>query len=307
MAFFLITYLVLWESFPPFDKSDLFDLEWRGSRQRSKKSPRVQNIIAEYAKSRFREIQDVKYATTRPEANLVFRSHEPDVVVETWMNSWLYVYVLDHAPKSRTIKSILKQNTGASIGTLFLVDAELLPNDGYVGRVSAWQDDLRVMNMGAIYAYELADDAIRLIQVNYDETTLRNQFIVWHTTEFPCDAVSVRRRDFQSNIRGSWYIGDIASPRFKRRIDEERARQRFHYQTKRRQEIDGLPAQQISAAYLALEIEVGAGQEAVKEAFRKLAREYHPDVTAHEKGEAERRFKEVQSAYDQIKSHRRWR
>jgi len=267
----------------------------------------VRNIIAEYAKSRFREIQDVKYATTRPEASLVFRSHEPDVIVETWMNSRLYVYVLDHVPTTRTIKSILKQNTGASIGTLFLVDAGLLPNDGYVGRVAGWQDDLRVMNMGAIYAYDLGDDAIRLIQVNYDETTQRNQFIVWHTTEFPCDAVSVRRRDFQTHIRGSWYIGDIASPRFKRRINQERARQRFHYQTKRRQKIDGLPAEQISAAYLALEIEVGAGQEAVKEAFRKLAREYHPDVTAHEKGEAERRFKEVQSAYDQIKSHRRWR
>ncbi len=267
----------------------------------------MRNIIAEYAKSRFREIQDVKYATTRPEASLVFRSHEPDVIVETWMNSRLYVYVLDHVPTTRTIKSILKQNTGASIGTLFLVDAGLLPNDGYVGRVAGWQDDLRVMNMGAIYAYDLGDDAIRLIQVNYDETTQRNQFIVWHTTEFPCDAVSVRRRDFQTHIRGSWYIGDIASPRFKRRINQERARQRFHYQTKRRQKIDGLPAEQISAAYLALEIEVGAGQEAVKEAFRKLAREYHPDVTAHEKGEAERRFKEVQSAYDQIKSHRRWR
>ena len=266
----------------------------------------MQSVIADYLKSRFREIQDVKTTSTRPDANLVFRSHEPDVIVETWMNSLLYVYVLDHAPRARTIRSILKQNTSASIGTLFLVDTGLLPHDGYIGRIASWQDDLRVMNMGAIYAYDLEDDSIRLIQINYDETTQRNQFIVWHTTEFPCDAVSVRRRDFQSNIRGSWYVGDIASPRFKRRINEERARQRFHYQTKRTQKIDGEPAEQINAAYLALQIEVGAGQEAVKEAFRKLAREYHPDVSAHEKNEAERRFKEVQSAYDQIKSHRRW-
>lgn len=267
----------------------------------------MRNIIADYVKSRFREIQDVKYATTRPNANLVFRSHEPDIIVETWMNSRLYVHVLERAPKPRALRSILKQNTSASIGTLFLVDAELLPTDGYVGRITGWQDDLRVMNMGAIYAYDLAKDAIRLIQINYDETMQRNQFIVWHSHEFPCDAVSVRRRDFQTNIRGSWFIGDIASPRFKRRINEERARQRFHYQTKRTQNVDGPPAEQINAAYLALEIEVGAGQEAVKEAFRNLARKYHPDVSEHEKVEAERRFKEVQSAYDQIKSHRRWR
>lgn len=257
-------------------------------------------------KSRFREIQDVKRASTQTVANLIFRSHEPDLSVETWMNSRLYIYILETAPKARTIRAILKQNTSASIGTLFLVDAGLLPQDGYIGRIGGWQDDLRVMNMGAIYAYKLMDDEIRLLQINYEESTQRNQFIVWHTSDFPCDAVSVRRRDFQSNIRGSWYIGDIASPRFKRRINQERARQRFHYQTKRAKKIDGLPAEQINAAYLALEIEVGAGQEAVKEAFRKLAREYHPDVTAHEKGAAERRFKEVQSAYDQIKTHRRW-
>ena len=266
----------------------------------------MHQTVAELLKSRFREIQDVKSATTRPEAILTFRNHEPDVFIETWMNSRLYVYVLDRAPKPRVIRSILKQNTGASIGTLFLVNSALLPGDGYCGKLHDWQDDLRVMNIGAIYAFELPEGDLQLLQVNVDETTQRNIFTVWHSRDFPCDAVSVRRRDFQTNIRGSWYIGDISSPRFKRRISEERARQRFHYRTKRTQSPHELPAQTINAAYLALEIEVGAGQDAVKEAFRKLALKYHPDVSEHEKGEAEQRFKEVKSAYDRIKSHRRW-
>ena len=164
-----------------------------------------------------------------------------------------------------------------------------------------------MMNMGAIYAYELTQEGLQLLQVNFDETTQRSIFLVWYTREFSCDAVSVRRRDFQTNIKGSWYIGDIASPLFKRRINEERARQRFHYRSKKTQSIENSPAESINAAYLALEIEVGAGQAAVKEAFRKLARKYHPDVTEHEKADAERRFKEVNSAYDRIKSLRRWR
>ena len=162
------------------------------------------------------------------------------------------------------------------------------------------------MNMGAVFAFCAAEDGLRLIQVNIEETTQRNQFIVWHTVDFPFDAVAVRRRDYQTNIRGSWYIGDIASANFKRRISEERARQRFHYRTRRTQPLEADSSEQISAAYLALEIEVGAGQEAVKEAFRSLARRYHPDVSEHEKDEAEKRFKEVKSAYDRIKSHRRW-
>ncbi|MCY3865757.1 MAG: J domain-containing protein [Chloroflexi bacterium] len=263
--------------------------------------------VAEQIKIRFRGIQDVKFASTAAQTTLTARNHEPDIVVETWMNSRLFVYICQRAPKSRLIKSVLKQNSKSSIGSLFLVDAALLPDDGYCGRLRDWQDDLRVMNMGAIFAFSEAEERLRLIQVNMDETTQRNQFIVWHTLDFPFDAVAVRRREYQTNIRGSWYVGDIASAGFKRRISEERARQRFHYRTRGTSPLDSAQPEQISAAYLALEIEVGAGQEAVKEAFRNLARKYHPDVSEHEKDEAEKRFKEVQSAYDRIKSHRRWR
>jgi len=268
--------------------------------------PFVPHPAADQIKSRFRDIQDVKFASTTADLTLTSRNHEPDIVVETWMNSRLFVYIFDVAPKPRLIKSVLKQNTKSSIGSLFLVDAALLPDDGYCGRLRDWQDDLRVMNMGAIFAFAIDEEGLRLIQVNIDETTQRNEFIVWHTVDFPFDAVSVRRREYQTNIRGSWYIGDIASANFKRRISEERARQRFHYRTRGTSPLESTQLEQISAAYLALEIEVGAGQEAVKEAFRNLARKYHPDVSEHEKDEAEKRFKEVQSAYDRIKTHRRW-
>ena len=272
----------------------------------TRKNPLVPHPIARHIRSKFRAIQDVKSASIGLESALTVRNHQPDIVVETWMNSRLFVYIIDRAPKTRMIKSVLKQNTTASIGSLFLIDAALLPGDGYCGRLRDWQDDLRVMNMGAIYAFTIEKDEVRVIQVNIDETTQRNEFVVWHTNDFPFDAVSVRRRDYQTNIRGSWYVGDIASPKFKRRISDERARQRFHYRTRQTRKLDELPAEQVNAAYLALEIEVGAGQEAVKEAFRSLARKYHPDVSEHEKTEAEKRFKEVNSAYDRIKSHRRW-
>jgi len=262
--------------------------------------------IADQIKNRFRGIQDVKFASTARDLTLTSRSHEPDIIIETWMNSRLFVYIFAAAPKPRLIKSILKQNTNASVGTQFFVDATLLPGDGYCGRLRDWQDDLRVMNMGAVFAFARTEAGIRLIQVNLEETTQRNQFIVWHTIEFPFDAVSVRLREYQTNIRGRWYIGDIASASFKRRISEERARQRFHYRSKQTQPLDSAQSEPISAAYLALEIEVGAGQDAVKEAFRNLARKYHPDVSEHEKDEAEKRFREVQSSYDRIKSHRRW-
>lgn len=266
----------------------------------------MSRALADAIRLRFADVQDVKFASTRREASLTSLNHEPDIVVETWMNSLLYVYLRGGAPKSRTIKAVLRQNSKASIGSLFLLDRSLLPEDGYCGKLQVWQDDLRSLNLGAIHAYEWREAELRLIQVNLDETPQRNIFTVWHTRDFPLDAVAVRRRDYQTNIRGSWAVGDITSPQFKRQISDERAQQRFHYRTRGTKALELPAADQVSAAYLALEIEVGAGQEAVKEAFRKLARQYHPDVSRHETAEAERRFKEVKSAYDQIKSHRRW-
>ena len=267
----------------------------------------MENIVAQWLASEFNNIQHVKVATTKKEKTSIFQNHDADFIVETWMNTRLYVYIIDKEMKSRTIKNTLKQNTSVSIGTLFVINQMLLPADGETAKLKDWQDDLRVLNGGAIYAYGLVDEELNITQVNFTETMHRNVFNCWHTTDFPLDTVSVRRRDFNSNIKGTWYIGDIASPQFKRRINKERASQRFHYRTKRTQPVDDTPPDQLQAAYLALQIEVSAGQDVVKEAFRKMAREYHPDVTEHDKQEAEQRFKEIKSAYDRIKSNRRWK
>jgi molecular chaperone DnaJ len=49
--------------------------------------------------------------------------------------------------------------------------------------------------------------------------------------------------------------------------------------------------------YEALGVSKTASQDEIKKAYRKLARQYHPDANAGDK-EAEERFKEIQGAYD---------
>ena len=46
-----------------------------------------------------------------------------------------------------------------------------------------------------------------------------------------------------------------------------------------------------------LGVERGADADTIKKAFRKLARQYHPDVNPGDKG-AEAKFKEVSEAYE---------
>ncbi len=54
--------------------------------------------------------------------------------------------------------------------------------------------------------------------------------------------------------------------------------------------------------YKILGVDLTADKKAIKTAYRKLARKYHPDVSDHE--DAEEKFKEVQKAYETIQQER---
>src|SRR5439155_10459337 len=53
----------------------------------------------------------------------------------------------------------------------------------------------------------------------------------------------------------------------------------------------------VTSLYDTLGIKKGASQDEIKKAYRKLARQHHPDANPGDKA-AEERFKEVQTAYD---------
>ena len=52
----------------------------------------------------------------------------------------------------------------------------------------------------------------------------------------------------------------------------------------------------MSDYYQLLEVDRGAGPEDIKRAYRRLARQYHPDVNGNDPASAER-FKEINKAY----------
>jgi molecular chaperone DnaJ len=58
-----------------------------------------------------------------------------------------------------------------------------------------------------------------------------------------------------------------------------------------------MPVSQVKDYYKTLGVERGADQKAIKSAFRKLARKYHPDVNPNDTA-AENRFKELNEAFN---------
>ena len=51
---------------------------------------------------------------------------------------------------------------------------------------------------------------------------IADQFDCMHIPHFIIENVSVRRRQISGGLKGDWYIGDIASTAYKRRINYER-------------------------------------------------------------------------------------
>ena len=59
----------------------------------------------------------------------------------------------------------------------------------------------------------------------------------------------------------------------------------------------------IQDPYRVLGVSPGASDDEIKQAYRRLAKKYHPDVN-HGSPEAEQKMKEINEAYDMIVNHK---
>jgi molecular chaperone DnaJ len=67
-----------------------------------------------------------------------------------------------------------------------------------------------------------------------------------------------------------------------------------------------MPESELDRCYALLGLTREATGDEVKSAFRKLAREFHPDVSQLPKEEAETRFKKLYAAYRYIRTSHGW-
>jgi hypothetical protein len=274
----------------------------------------VSDAIALWLRDTFAGITDVRRASTEPDSSLIFQNHKADIVVSTWMGARLYIYILRKPPKVRDLKTILRDNSRTGIGSLFVINLRELPKHDDIVRLSDWQEALMLLNDDFIYAYSITDGQISLTQVHFEQSTAKDEYRVWYLRNFSAENVSVRKQDIQGNIKGSWHLGDIASPAYKRRMNYERVNQRYHYRTKYTQDIphstnNGQPRKrtdQLAQYYALLGVDKDATEQEIKAAFRRIALQVHPDVSALPRQEAHRRIKELNEAYDFIKHFHGW-
>jgi hypothetical protein len=258
-----------------------------------------------WLQQKFSAVTDVKVASRLPDTGQIFLGHHADLVVKTWMGAVLHIYLIDKEPRLRDLRGILKENSRTGIGTLFIFNLALLPPASKALSLEDWQEALRVYSDGWLYGYKPDEDD--LIQVHLYPAQVVDQFGSIHHSHFVIEHVSVRQREVGGALKGDWYQGDIASVAYKRRINYERINQRFHYETRTPPRAVGqAPVDTLTKYYQLLGIERSASEKEVKSAFRRLALNIHPDVSALPRQEAERRIKELIEAYEFIKEFHGW-
>lgn len=277
----------------------------------------MSDTIARLIRATFAVVPDVKRASTEADPSVVFKSHQADIVVSTWMGARLYVYLLSASMKVREIKNLLRDNSRSGIGSLFIVDRRLLPQGGELVKLQDWWESLLLLNGDFFYTYFIEDDEVKVTQVHFEPKNSLGDYRVWYSPEFAIEKVTVRRKEVtKGNIKGRWHTADIASPSYKRRINDQRANQRFNYQTKYTQDIPHNKKNskgrsyvrdvQLDKYYTLIGVEKGASEKEIKRAFRQMALKVHPDVSALPRQEANQRIKQLNEAYEYIKEYHGW-
>lgn len=268
-------------------------------------------------------IDSVRSARSAPEGYLV---------VQTWSGVVIHVHLLDTLPKARTLKRIAQDNTRVGVGTLFLVDAKIVPADGAKVEPDEGLLALHALYKDKLYTYRIQDGAPRIGQVHFKAFHRGGEREVWYGPDItiqhlPCYRVWVHT---PQTIKGNWLIAHFGSEAFWKQADYTTGRESFRREQRRQTAKTNFrfwsnppwssssgssgyttpapppPETELDRSLRALGLTREASGDEVKAAFRRLAREVHPDVSDLPKAEAEARFKKLHEAYTFIKAAKGW-
>jgi hypothetical protein len=256
-------------------------------------------------------IDSVQRCTSGPEA---------DIIVHSWRGIIIYVHIVDSPLKTRQIRKMAQDATRNGIGTLFVVNAALLPPDGARTGPDEWLMAIHALMDEKVYAYRIDARGPHIFQVHFKATTKSDERDVWYGEDIPLRQLPFYRIWVKMNaMKGDYLIANFDGVPFWHNKDYRSARAdafdkaqrasrggeyaRFAFSTGgvNGPELTREPDSPLARSYAALGLKYNATCEEVKAAFRRLALEVHPDTSKLPKAEAETRFRAITEAYNTIR------
>ena len=205
----------------------------------------------------------------------------------------LMIYLIESPLPLYEIKNILTQNTAQGHHTLFILwGALLLPDDQHVVTIEDWQEVLLQCYDGRIYAFEVHRGQLYLHAVFFDEMEPANGSNVKRARirhGIRLDAGAVASHEIHATLFGieqTWRIAAFdGDPDY------------FHRE--RASKLAKPMAHDLTASYSLLRVPVDADMRTVKQAYRQLALQYHPDTNANDP-DATQQMQRLNLAYQMI-------
>lgn len=287
--------------------------------------------IKRWLASQIININSVRHCVIKPE-DVRDPDRDPSMIVYTWSSTLIHVYLFTQLPRLRIMKRILSEDTRLGVGSLFILDDDLLPPDGDRFTPDDTLTSLHALYKDKIYTYWVEEDAPVIGQVHFKVFGRADQTEVWYGPNVNIAHLPSYRiwLSTPTSIKGTWLIANFGTEAFWKKSDVNATRDKFrkkHHHNKSftwqyawsgsttwadtsGEKVEPPPPKPTSSKLVQSLSLLGLSEnptfEDVKAAFRQMARELHPDVSELPKEEAETRFKLINEAYTYIKTTNRW-
>jgi hypothetical protein len=237
-------------------------------------------------------------------------AREPELCIYTWAGVIVQVHLVDEPLKGNRIRRILENATGVGTATLFIVDARMLPKPGERTLNNKWYQPLPALTGDQLYAYSVNSSAVIIQPVQFIEVS-KTEVEASYGAPVGLEQLRYYRQTVKHNaVKGYWLLADF----------EPEVTTQFHFRQTKYEQYQTPPSgsakrgdskplaerTQLDEYYSLFGLSRQASQEQVKAAFRRLAFQSHPDVSALPKHLAEERFKLISEAYEYIKNANNW-
>lgn len=202
-------------------------------------------------------------------------------------NEQVMILLIERGMNLGEVQFHLKSNSQVGIYTLMLLWVDIfIPFDGTVMQIPTWMHALDHLHGGKLYGYEVYGREAFFFPI-YLEGTGAYRTIRYGNVVNYAHIGGYQVQSAYPPLTGNYYVADF-----------ERAGQGYSKQSATERYRHGSP---LAVYFELLGLPDGANLDLVKQAYRQLARQFHPDLNSHV--DAHQQMSEVNDAYERIMQH----
>lgn len=208
---------------------------------------------------------------------------------ENFENSVL-LYLWNSPHSISQMASILTRNSKAGLHSLWVISESLILSAAHDPFLSF----LYAVTGNKIYAYKVVEDKIYILPTYFywHKHTCHHQF------GLPVEISKLKFRNIERIFRGEPLLWKVASFEAHQTPQREHERFSFHRNYRYQHRSSTKAPRALEAYYRILGVDIYADEEQIRQAYRRLARLYHPDLNAS--SNAKTRMQLLNEAYKHL-------